>query len=236
MRARSGSPPVMSTSGSNGLNSSVSNRSYWLDRGQRAGNELPRRESAALPPERNVLRVGERHARYRRWWVGAEGLVEIEGRAHRLAIEHDPRGAGHSPDHLGQPIAARLGEQRGPGVGTGRVRLAGRVEEQLRQAEDVLVGRPALVLHVRPAVGDPVVALELVDRQVVEEQVQHRRRASGDARLAVLGQQDEGLDVLLVVDVGVPLGEPEADLLVEPCLDALTPASFVLAPVGGLSP
>ena len=75
-------------------------------------------------------------------------------------------------------------------------------------------------MYERPWVT-PDVAGPLVHGHVVEEQVEHRRRASGDVRLGELGEQQQRLDVLGVVDVGVPLAEAVGGLLVEPVDDAL---------------
>ena len=81
-------------------------------------------------------------------------------------------------------------------------------------------------MYERPWVT-PRLPLSLMEREVVQEQVEHGCGAPGDLRLGVLRQQGEGLDVFLVVDVGVPLGEPELGLLVEPLLDPLATALFV---------
>ena len=120
----------------------------------------------------------------------------------------------------GSAVPLGAGHQRGARVAGGVVAEAGVVEEQLREVEDVLVGGDALVLHVRAAVGRAVVALLDVERDVEQQQVEHHRRAPAEHRVVhPLDDGDERVERLLVVDVGVPLGEAVLRLLGEPLVD-----------------
>ena len=65
------------------------------------------------------------------------------------------------------------------------------------------------------------VAVLQVERDVEQDEVEHHRGAVREVAIGrELDERQQRRDVLLVVDVGVPLGEPEAHLLVEPCADA----------------
>ena len=119
-----------------------------------------------------------------RGWIGAEGLIEVDRHAHVLAVEQGLAAPGHPLDDGRQAVALGRGQCGRVGVRSGWVWLVRRAERQLDGTEHVLVGGPALVLHVGPAVRDADVALHLVDRQVVQEHVEHRRGAPGQVTLA----------------------------------------------------
>ncbi len=65
--------------------------------------------------------------------------------------------------------------------------------------------------------GGAEVAVVQVRGDVEEQQVEEHRGARRDLPVGrELDERQQGCGVLLVVDVGVPLAQAEADLLVEP--------------------
>ena len=124
-------------------------------------------------------------------------------------------------DRVGNSVLPCSGQQGPARVVARLVRFGRVVERDLRERERLLVDRGALVLHVRTAVRRAQVAAVQVQRDVEEHQVEHHRRTRREIGVRCeLDECEERRDVLLVVDVRVPLGEPEAHLLVEPGADA----------------
>ena len=193
--------------------------------GEREADALPRSEQPALPPQVDV-RLVEVQA-VRRLGIVLQRGQRVERHAHALAVDRRRLRAGDAPQHRGQPVAPGAGHEHGPCIG--RHRLVTVAEQHLRHAEHVLVDGPALVLHVRAAVGAAHVPPLKVEGHVEQHEVEHHRRGGGDGRVVgPLDERQERRDVLLVVDVRVPLAEAEAGLLGDPAGDERLGVAAVL--------
>ncbi len=191
-----------------------------VERVNRERHRLPCRLRAPLPPERYVLRIVEGDAE-RRSGSEATGAFGSSGTFMCSWSTIGESSLAIGTDHGRHRVLVRPGEQCPTGVGTGPVRQRRVVEQQLRERERVLVGGDALVLHVRAAVRRPEVALLQVESDVEQEQVEHHCRPVREIPVGrELDEREQRRDVLLVVDVGVPFGEAEPHLLVEPLEDA----------------
>ena len=136
--------------------------------------------------------------------------ITVGGR--RTGVTDDGR------QHGGRPVGGRTCQEHR----TQRrlVRLGRSVEDQLRDVPRVLVERRHLVLLVRPPMGGPERSRQRVGGDVVQREVRGDRAQRRDVVVGrELGQRDRRLEVLLVVDVRVPLAEAEPHPVVDPPLD-----------------
>ena len=184
------------------------------------GQHRPGDEGARAPPDRQVVGIGVVEA-VGRLGGGLVGQAEPHVDAHALAVDEHLARARHPQDGLGILVAPGAGEEHAAGVAGPGVRIAGGVEEHLGDVPGVLVPRGHLVFLVRSSVRDAEGRAPGVQRHVEEQDVEHAGRAGAHVRVGgVLDQGQERGDVLLIVDVGVPLAEAQAGAQVEPAQQA----------------
>ena len=182
-------------------------------------DDLPRRQCALCPPERKLVdeviavTVGG-------FGIERERFVRVE--LHAVALPDD-RHLGtvcDPPDHLWQPVHRGGGEpDRSEVVGAGPVAI-GRVEEQFGGVEACVVERRHLVLLVRTPVSDPKRAVTEVGGDVEQDDVEHRGAQPSQILVGrVLDEGEQGHEVELEVDVGMPLTEPVSSSFVDPLVD-----------------
>ena len=212
------SSPKLSRSGLNGVKNALSHRSCSVERRDRRG-QRPARCCARRAPTRTA-RSPDRRTRARTGAAGSAvtGASGSSGTFMRSVSTSGSSLRGDLHDHVGHAVLPCASEQRcrrrRDAAGTARTcrRTASFVN-----AERVLVDGRALVLHVRAAVRRAEVAALQVERDVEEHEIEHHRGTRREVAIGrELDERQQRRDVLLVVDVGVPLGEPEAHLLVEP--------------------
>ncbi|MEW6270693.1 MAG: hypothetical protein AB1689_15530, partial [Thermodesulfobacteriota bacterium] len=203
-----------------------------LERRHRERDDLPRRQRADPPPDRQVPGVGEGEAVRRRRIVLVRPELCGQRDADALAIDVRLARPRDAPDHLRQPVATGARQQHRV---LGRVRLEGvlrAVEQQLDAVPGVLVEGRHLVLLVRAPVRDAEGVAVRVQRHVEQQQVEQHRGARRDLLVVrVLDQRQQRVQVVLVVDVRVPLAEAEARAQLHPAQQALARDGVVLAPL-----
>ncbi len=156
-----------------------------VERLDRHRDFLPHRLRAPLPPERDVVGIVEVVA-VRCDDVGVYRCRRVERDVHVLLVDRRLLARRDRPDDGREREVLRPGEQGRARVGTLVVRQRRVVEQQLRQGEGVLVGRDALVLHVRPAVRDAERPALQVRGDVEEEHVEHH---PGPIRKILVGRE-----------------------------------------------
>ncbi|MEZ5140139.1 MAG: hypothetical protein R2711_15625 [Acidimicrobiales bacterium] len=190
---------------------------------------LPEPDRPLRPPERQVVGVLEVVAE-RRLGVRDDRVGAVDEDAVALAQHAGVGGGGQLDQHLREPVPGRSGEVGRTRIGALAVVLVGVVEEQLERVEGALA-LAELVLGVGAPPAGGVGALVAGAGHVEHAQVEGHARGAHQLRvLRELDEREQRRDVLLHVDVAVPLEEAEARPLVDPVEDRWLGALLVVGP------
>ena len=215
------SSPTASRSGLNGWKNWLVPEVVLVERRDRERHDLPRGLRAPLPPERHIVGVVERDAVRRR---RDRRRPARSGRAARPCARCRPSARRRSRSR-GSPagiayVRARANSTR---AGIDRGGYGSTVSSNSSFANANVSWSTAVLLsfmYERPCVAPklPLCRCSAMSRRNRSSTIAARCASSASGANSTSVEQRR--DVLLVVDVGVPLGEAEAHLLVEPVEDA----------------